>query len=92
MEGSIMRVIKVENDIVTDTKKVGDNYLNNPGLQEGEEVSDIGEIGQIKQPDGTFITPELLPIEPQVTLVEQIYAENLYQTALLEMQQMLGGM
>ena len=29
--------------------------------------------------------------EVQATIDEQIYAENLYQTALLEMQQMLGG-
>jgi hypothetical protein len=30
--------------------------------------------------------------EPMTTIEEQIYAESLYQTALLEMQQMLGGM
>lgn len=33
---------------------------------------------------------EVQPAEPQTTLEEQIYAENLYQTALLEMQA-LGG-
>ena len=57
--------------------------------------------------DGSYIVTEYLsgaivrtikpsdsptPEEPWTTLKEQIYAENLYQTALLEMQQMLGGM
>jgi len=63
-----------------------------PSIVEGEIQSDTGEIGQIMQPDGTFIDdPTPLP-PPQPTIEEQIYAENLYQTALLEIQQMLGGM
>lgn len=50
--------------------------------KDGETVSH--RIETIK-PDGDFIPAET------PTLVEQIYAENLYQTALLEIQS-LGGM
>lgn len=57
----------------------------------GNEIpSEEGELGQIRQPDGTFLTPEEEAIEQQLTIEEQIYAESLYQTALLELQ-MLGG-
>lgn len=58
---------------------------------DGEIQSDIGELGQVMQSDGTFITPLTEPVEIQATIEEQILAENQYQTALLEMQ-MLGGM
>lgn len=57
---------------------------------DGEIESESGEIGQIRLPDGTFIDDPTPQPEPQPTIDEQIYAENLYQTALLEMQ-MLGG-
>ena len=44
-----------------------------------------------KYENGEWSEEKFLPqLEPQVTIDEQIYAENLYQTALLEMQ-MLGG-
>jgi len=33
-------------------------------IVEGEIQSDTGEIGQIMQPDGTFITPEPVPPQP----------------------------
>lgn len=33
-------------------------------IVEREMQSDTGELGQIMQPDGTFITPEPEPIEP----------------------------
>lgn len=33
-------------------------------IVQGEIQSDTGEIGQIMQPDGTFITPEPMPVEP----------------------------
>lgn len=33
-------------------------------IVDGEIESDTGELGQIMQPDGTFITPEPEPIEP----------------------------
>lgn len=52
---------------------------------------------RIKEYDNGTVVRQLIsqatllePVEPQITLEEQIYAENLYQTALLEMQ-MLGG-
>lgn len=46
-----------ENNIV-----VGIRFGKN--IVDGEIQSDIGEIGQIMQPDGTFITPEPEPVEP----------------------------
>ena len=80
-----MRFITLdENNIITSIR-IGKEIV------EGEIQSDIGEIGQIMQPDGTFIDAPVEHIEPQATIEEQIFAENQYQTALLEMQQMLGG-
>ena len=45
-----------------------------------------------KYENGQWSEEKFLP-QPNInpTIEEQIYAENLYQTALLEMQQMLGG-
>ena len=57
----------------------------------GEIESEQGEIGQIRQGDGTFINPPPEEPDEQLSLSERIYAEILYQTALLELQ-MLGGM
>lgn len=54
----------------------------------GEIQSDTGEIGQIKQEDGTFITPEPTPIEQKPSLEEvakSTLLETQYQTVLLEM-------
>jgi len=59
-------------------------------ILEKEIESEAGEIGQIKQSDGTFVTPEHGVVEPFASIEEKILAENQYQTALLEMQ-MLGG-
>lgn len=61
-----------------------------PEIVEGEIESETGEIGQIRQEDGTFINPPPEEPDEQVSLSERIYAEILYQTALLELQ-MLGG-
>jgi hypothetical protein len=41
-------------------------------IVEGEIQSDTGELGQIMQPDGTFITPEPEPVEPVPTLEDKI--------------------
>lgn len=79
-----MRFILLEND-----KVIGVRYGSEK--LEGEVQSDLGELGQIMQTDGTFITPESLPIESQPTIEEQILYENKYQTMLLEMTT-LGGM
>lgn len=46
-----------------------------------------------KYENGQWSTEKFEPKEESIiTIEEQIYAESLYQTALLEMQQMLGGM
>lgn len=34
-------------------------------IVDGEIQSDIGEIGQIMKPDGTFVWPEPEPFEPE---------------------------
>lgn len=84
-----MRLITLdENNKIVSVRNVGDDCIP----QNRDLVSSKGECGQVMQSDGTFIWPEPESIEPQVSLDEQIYAENIYQTALLEMQQMLGGM
>jgi hypothetical protein len=53
-----MRVIKIINNLVVEVKTMLDSYQ----LQENEIVSDIGEVGQILQEDGTFITPAPAPV------------------------------
>lgn len=60
-------------------------------IVQGEIQSNTGELGQIMQPDGSFITPEPDPIEPEPTIEEQILFETQYQTAVLEILS-LGGM
>lgn len=59
-------------------------------IVEGEIESQEGELGQIMQSDGTFITPKPKPVAPKATIEEQILAESQYQAALLEMT-ILGG-
>lgn len=64
-----MRVITLDiNNMVVGVKNVGENYT----LQPNEFISDLGEIEQIKQTDGSFITiaPELET--PQPTLEDKI--------------------
>lgn len=57
-----MRVITLDiNKKVISVKDVGDDYT----LQDGELHNEIGEFEQILQSDGTFITPEPIPVEPQ---------------------------
>lgn len=41
-------------------------------ITEGEIESEKGEIGQILQKDGTFVTPEVNIPEPQETAVQKI--------------------
>lgn len=41
-------------------------------IVEGEIQSDTGEIGQIMQPEGTFIDPEPAPVEPAPTLEDKV--------------------
>ena len=39
---------------------------------EGEIQSDLGEIGQIQQADGSFITPATTPVTPIPTLEDKV--------------------
>lgn len=38
----------------------------------GEIQSDTGKLDQILQPDGTFITPEVIPVTPTPTVEERL--------------------
>lgn len=54
-----MRIITLnENNKIVGVKKVGDNCI----LSFNDLISEVGEMGQIMQPDGTFIDA---PTEPQ---------------------------
>ena len=56
-----MRIIFLDNaNRVYSVGIIGDNQE----IPIGAIVSDTGEIGQIMQTDGTFITPEPEPVEP----------------------------
>lgn len=64
-----MRVITLDtNKAVISVKNVGDNYI----LQENEMETDLGNIGQIQQPDGTFVTPTPVETTLQPTLEDKI--------------------
>ncbi len=80
-----MRFIKLDEN----NKVISIRY--GKSIVEEEIQSDLGELGQIMQSDGTFIDDQTPQPDSVPSLQEQIYAESLYQTALLEMQQMLGG-
>ena len=51
--------------ITLDANKKLISIRNGKSIVEGEIQSDIGELGQIMQPDGTFIDAPVEPIEPQ---------------------------
>ena len=61
-------------------------------IVQGEIENEHGEIGQTRLSDGSFVDSPAEPEDPGVSIVEQIYAENLYQTALLELQMIEGAM
>ena len=63
-------------DCIVDTVRNGVSPI------EGEIESEIGECGQILQPNGTFITAEPIPIEPQPTL-EEMQMQTLLNTEYL---------
>lgn len=80
-----MRVITLdEGNMVTSVKDVNVGYDQNPGLKIGEIISDVGERGQIMQPDGTFITPDPIPIIPQPTIEERFAEVNANQLILMD--------
>jgi hypothetical protein len=72
-----MRVIRLDsNKTVTSTKTVNDDYV----LETNDMVSDLGEIGQVQQADGSFITPTPITVTPTPTLDDKV--NYLYYTAL----------
>lgn len=76
-----MRVIKIVNDIIIEVKNLGDNYT----LQENEFFSEIGELGQQKLTDGSFIDVEQEKVVLHSSIEEKMLVETQYQTILLEM-------
>ena len=58
--------------IILDENNEVKNIRFGTSIVDGEIESDIGEIGQVMQPDGSFITPETEPVEPQPTLEDKI--------------------
>lgn len=76
-----MRVIKIVNDIIIEVKNLGDNYT----LQENEFFSEIGELGQQKLTDGSFIDVEQEKVVLHQSIEEKMLVETQYQTILLEM-------
>lgn len=71
-----------------DNKVIG--IRNGSEIVDGEIQSDIGELEQIRQPDGSFVTPEPTQTEPVETLEQklerletQITEENLMQFEVL---------
>lgn len=73
-----MRIIKLDGSKITDVKYVLESYE----LRSNEIESSKGEIGQIMQADGTFITPEPESIEPMPTL-EEMQTQTLLNTEYL---------
>jgi hypothetical protein len=79
-----MRVITTTDSTVTGVKWVNDGYI----LQDGEFETELGEIGQVKQDDGSFVDGEKVETEPEPTTAEIVmanYIETQYQTILIEM-------
>lgn len=76
-----MRVITLDkNKVVISVKDV----LNSYELQTDDIVSDLGEINQIMQSDGTFITPEPVAIEPSETVEQKLVRLESMNTMLNE--------
>lgn len=64
-----MRIVTLdENNKVVGVKNVRDDY----SVGENELISDVGECGQILQPDGTFIDDPTPPPEAKPSLEEQV--------------------
>lgn len=63
-----MRVIKITDGIVSEVKYLSDDYV----LKETEIESELGELGQILQQDGTFVDPEPTQTTPETTLEDKI--------------------
>ena len=59
-----MRYIRLDENNRIITVRIGAEIVS------GEIESEFGECGDIMQPDGSFITPDLPPIIPQPNLAE----------------------
>ena len=60
------RYVKVDENNRVTSIRLGKSIVD------GEIQSDTGELGQIMQPDGTFITPDIELVEPVPTLEDKI--------------------
>jgi hypothetical protein len=70
-----MRVITLDiNNKISGVKNVGDNYI----FEINDIQSDIGEVGQIMQPDGTFID-DPTPIPPPGPTTEERQDQDISQ-------------
>lgn len=73
-----MRFVNLDsNNMVVDTRE-------GVIIVEGEIQSDTGEIGQIMQPDGSFVTPVVIPAIPQPTMEERFSEVNTNQLILMD--------
>lgn len=64
-----MRVLTFnDSNVVISIKNVTEGYQ----LQKNEIESELGELGQIKQEDGTFIDTEPPQAKPETTLEDKI--------------------
>lgn len=63
-----MRIIKIKKGIVMEVKQVSEGYI----LRDGELKSDIGEIGQVQQSDGSFTDSPPTQAAPETTLEDKI--------------------
>lgn len=71
-----MRFIRLDESNKVISIRFGSSILD------GEIQSDIGELGQIMQPDGTFVWPEPEPVEP-VPSLEEMTMQTLLNTEYL---------
>lgn len=81
-----MHFIRLNEENIVISVRTGKSIID------GEIESETGKLGQRLLEDGTFVDVPLEPVEPQPTIEEHILAENQYQTMLLELTTILGGM
>ena len=76
-----MRVITLgTGNKVVGVKNVGEDYV----LETNDIVTELGEIGQIRQPDGSFTTPPIVPVTPVPTLEERFSEVNANQLTIMD--------
>ncbi|MCO1603654.1 hypothetical protein [Desulfosporosinus nitroreducens] len=75
-----MRVITIIENKVVGVKNVCDAYE----LESNDVVSDLGELGQIQQGDGSFITPEPTHVTIGPTIEERFAEVNANQLVLMD--------